>query len=166
MTPARAERFDGGCPYLGITSNTMLSTSSWHATATVAAMVLLLGGCKRSASTLTTAAGDCCQRERDVYEVPEVTKAPEFPGGEAAMYAWIGNRIAQPAQAEGVEGTVWVQFNVACDGKLQDILAKVPLHPALDSVAVRAVHDMPDWMPGRIKERFVCVRYALPVKFE
>lgn len=128
--------------------------------------VSLFIGCKSGSTGVTTAAADCCQRERDIYEVPELTKAPEFPGGEAAMYAWLGNKLTHPAAAEGVEGTSWVQFNVACDGKLQDLLVKVPLHPELDSVAVRAVREMPDWTPGKIKDRIVCTRYALPVRFE
>lgn len=134
--------------------------------AVLVVLLLPVGGCKRSASAVTTAPGDCCQRERDIYEVPELTKAPEFPGGEAAMYAWLGNRLSHPASAQGIEGTVWVQFDVACDGKLQDIRVKLPLHPDLDTVAVRTVREMPDWAPGRIKDRFVCARYALPVKFE
>ena len=129
-------------------------------------LVGTLMGCKGGSTAVTPAAADCCQRERDIYEVPELTKAPEFPGGEAAMYAWLGNKLTHPAGAEGVEGTSWVQFNVACDGKLQDLLVMVPLHPDLDSVAVRAVREMPDWTPGKIKDRFVCTRYALPVHFE
>lgn len=126
----------------------------------------LFASCKGSEAPVKTAPGDCCQRERDIYEVPELTKAPEFPGGEPAMYVWLGNKLAQPASAQGVEGTAWVQFNVACDGKLQDLIVKVPLHPDLDSVAMRAVRDMPDWTPGKIRDRIVCSRYALPVRFE
>ncbi|MEO8590864.1 MAG: energy transducer TonB [Flavobacteriales bacterium] len=133
---------------------------------TMGLCALLLVGCKGGSSTVTTAPGDCCQRERDIYEVPELTKAPEFPGGEPAMYAWLGNTLAHPTSAEGVEGTTWVQFNVACDGKLQNIIVKMALHPDLDSAAVRAVRDMPVWTPGKIKDRIVCTRYALPVRFE
>ncbi|HMC96946.1 MAG TPA: energy transducer TonB [Flavobacteriales bacterium] len=143
-----------------------LNRSLSFASSLVVFATFLLGGCKGSSETVAMAPADCCQRERDVYEVPELTKAPEFPGGEPAMYAWLGNKLTHPASAEGVEGTAWVQFNVACDGKLQGIFVKVPLHPDLDSVAVRAVRDMPDWTPGKIKERVVCTRYALPVRFE
>lgn len=104
----------------------------------------------------------CCDGGSDAYDVPEVREPPSFPGGEAAMYAWIGNNLVLPAGV--TEGTSWVQFNVACDGSLHDAFVKVGAVPELDSAAVHLVRSMPAWTPGKVKDKPVCVRYVLPVK--
>lgn len=107
----------------------------------------------------------CCKGNL-IYEVPDLTKAPQFPGGETAMYAWLGNRLSRPASAKDVKEQPMIQFHVECSGKLTDIAVKVPAHPDLDSLALNAVREMPVWSPGKIRDRAVCTLYVLPVNFE
>lgn len=96
-----------------------------------------------------------------------VEQKPEFPGGEAAMYKWLGENIVYPAAAseEGVQGRVVVEFVVGKDGSITNVKVVRPRHPALDKEALRVVKAMPKWMPGRNNGQPVKVTYTLPVTF-
>lgn len=134
---------------------------------------LLLGaaGC-HSRDRLTKAPPDpalCCDdTTRLAYEVPELQEAPSFPGGEAAMYAWLGNNIVYPdvAREAGLQGTSWVKFNVACDGSIRHVALAKGIAIVLDTAAVNVVRRMPRWTPGKVKGEPVCVQYMLPVRYE
>ncbi|HRH68640.1 MAG TPA: energy transducer TonB [Flavobacteriales bacterium] len=124
-----------------------------------------IAGCKSKAPAVGVGDPDCCIGHT-IYEDPDLTKVPEFPGGNAAMYTWLGNRLTKPADAAEVKEDPLVQFNVTCTGTLTDIAVKVPAHPALDSLALQAVRDMPPWVPGRIKDKVVCTFHVITVTFE
>lgn len=97
-----------------------------------------------------------------------VEQKPEFPGGEAEMYKWLGNNIVYPSAAseEGVQGRVVVEFVVGKDGSITNVRVVRPRHPALDKEALRVVKSMPKWMPGRNNGQPVKVTYTLPVTFK
>ncbi len=103
-----------------------------------------------------------------VYTTANVQQQPEFPGGEAAMYKWLGDHIQYPAQAaeEGVSGRVVVQFVVSKTGAIENIQVVRGRHPALDKEALRVVKAMPKWNPGRNNGQAVKVTYNLPVTFK
>ena len=106
--------------------------------------------------------------EEKVYTMAMVEQKPQFPGGEAAMYKWLGDNISYPAQAseEGVDGRVIVQFDVSKTGKIENVRIVRGRHPALDREATRLVKSMPDWQPGRNNGQPVKVTYTLPVTFK
>ena len=97
-----------------------------------------------------------------------VEQKPIFPGGEAAMYTWLGNNIVYPpaASEEGAQGRVVVEFVVGKDGSITNVRVVRPRHPALDREAVRVVSAMPTWVPGRNNGQPVKVTYTLPVTFK
>ena len=97
-----------------------------------------------------------------------VEQKPSFPGGEAAMYTWLGNNIVYPpaASEEGAQGRVVVEFVVGKDGSITNVRGVRPRHPALDREAVRVVSAMPTWVPGRNNGQPVKVTYTLPVTFK
>ena len=97
-----------------------------------------------------------------------VEQKPSFPGGEAAMYTWLGNNIVYPpaASEEGAQGRVVVEFVVGKDGSITNVRVVRPRHPALDREAVRVVSAMPTWGPGRNNGQPVKVTYTLPVTFK
>ena len=73
------------------------------------------------------------------YTMAMVEQKPEFPGGEAAMYKWLGDHISYPAQAseEGVQGRVVVQFDISKTGTIENVKVVRGRHPALDKEATR-----------------------------
>ena len=103
-----------------------------------------------------------------VYTMAMVEQKPEFPGGEAAMYKWLGDHISYPAHAaeEGVQGRVVVQFDISKTGSIENVKVVRGRHQALDKEAMRLVKAMPKWQPGRNNGQPVKVTYTLPVTFK
>ena len=102
------------------------------------------------------------------YTLAMVEQKPEFPGGEAAMYKWLGDHISYPAQAaeEGIDGRVIVQFDISKTGSIENVKVVRGRHPALDKEAMRLVKAMPKWQPGRNNGQPVKVTYTLPIAFK
>lgn len=92
---------------------------------------------------------------------------PVFPGGEKAMFAYLGKETKYPQEAldQGIMGKVFVQFTVEQDGRVDSVVVKRGAHPALDAEAVRVVSSMPNWSPGRQRGKAVRTRYTLPISF-
>ncbi len=97
-----------------------------------------------------------------------VEQKPSFPGGEAAMYAWLSDNIVYPpaASEEGIQGRVVVEFVVGKDGSITNARVVRTRHPALDKEALRVIKAMPNWIPGRNNGQPVKVTYTLPVTFK
>lgn len=107
------------------------------------------------------------EEENKVYSLANVEQKPTFPGGDAAMFKWLGEHINYPAAAaeEGASGKVQVQFVVSKTGKVTQVKVVRGKHPALDKEAIRVVSAMPNWTPGRQNGQPVNVTYILPVNF-
>jgi TonB family protein len=102
----------------------------------------------------------------DVFTKVEVM--PEFVGGHEAMTKFITANIKYPesSKTNKEEGTVLVQFVVDPAGKI--ILPKVVkgVSAALDAEALRVVHLMPAWTPGKQGGKAVNVAYTVPISFK
>lgn len=94
--------------------------------------------------------------------------APSYPGGEAAMMKYLQKNLKYPmvAKENGVKGTVYVQFVVEKDGKVDDIVIARSVDKSLDAEAKRVVAAMPKWAAGKQAGQAVAVQYVLPVKFD
>lgn len=125
---------------------------------------------RNTASTQTVNDEPRADRSADAVELSMamVEQKPLFPGGDAAMYKWLGEQIHYPADAaeEGVQGRVVVQFVVKKDGSIADVKVVRGKHPSLDREAVRIVKAMPRWSPGRNNGQPVNVSYTLPITFK
>lgn len=106
--------------------------------------------------------------EEQPMNIAMVEQKPQFPGGEAEMYKWLGSNIVYPPAAaeEGVSGRVVVEFVVGKDGSITNVHVVRQRHPALDKEALRVVKAMPKWIPGRNNGQPVKVTYTLPVTFK
>lgn len=107
-------------------------------------------------------------KDEGPVSIAMVEQKPSFPGGDAAMYAWLGQNISYPAAAaeEGISGKVYVQFIVEKDGRITNVHVVRSKHFALDEEAKRVVARMPKWTPGRNNGQPVRVTYNLPVNFQ
>lgn len=92
---------------------------------------------------------------------------PEYPGGAAAMMAFIASNLKYPAlcQENGIKGRVVLKFVVETDGSIGEIKTVSSPHYLLEKEAVRIVRKMPKWKPGRQSGRPVRVWYTVPVNF-
>ena len=105
------------------------------------------------------------EEENKVFEVVE--QMPSFPGGMAALMAYLQKSIKYPPVAEenGIQGRVVCTFVVERDGSVTDVRVAKSVDPSLDKEAVRVVSAMPKWIPGKQNGQSVRVKYTLPVTF-
>jgi protein TonB len=104
--------------------------------------------------------------EEKVFTVVE--QQPEFPGGTAEMYKYLGKNIKYPSAASraNVSGRVFMSFVVNTDGSIQDVAVLKGLGFGCDEEAIRVVKAMPKWKPGKQSGRAVRVKYNLPINFQ
>jgi periplasmic protein TonB len=103
--------------------------------------------------------------EAQIFMVVE--SMPEYPGGEAALYAYLAENIKYPQMAKesGIQGRVFVTFVVERDGRVTDVRVLRGIGGGCDEEAIRVVEGMPKWTPGKQRGKSVRVQYNLPVKF-
>jgi len=98
-----------------------------------------------------------------------VEEQPEFPGGMAALAAYLYKNLKYPKDAErlGINGKVFVQFIVDKDGTIPPDEIKVVkgLSASCNAEAVRLVSQFPTWKPGYQNHKPVKARFILPIKF-
>ncbi len=103
--------------------------------------------------------------EAQIFMVVE--SMPEFPGGEPALYKFLGENIKYPQMAKesGIQGRVFVTFVVEKNGSVTDVRVLRGIGGGCDEEAIRVVQNMPKWTPGKQRGKSVRVQYNLPVKF-
>lgn len=106
------------------------------------------------------------QTTDDVVSQPEV--APEFPGGAAKLYEFLGKKMIYPEAAaqKGVQGRVIVQFVVEKDGSVSNAKVVKGVDKDLDAEAIRVVKLLPKFTPGKTKGQPVRVWFTLPLTFK
>ncbi len=107
------------------------------------------------------------QSEEKVFEFVE--SMPAFPGGEAAMYTYLGNNINFPRSVQEDSTfsgeTVYINFVVNKKGEITRAKIKKANCIPCAKEALRIVKKMPRWKAGMQNGRAVKVRYTLPIQF-
>lgn len=103
--------------------------------------------------------------EQEIFTIVE--DMPSFPGGEEALFKYLGSEIKYPQMAKeaGIQGTVYVTFVIGPDGKVKDIKVLRGIKGGCDEEAIRVVKKMPAWKAGKQRGKAVPVQYNLPIKF-
>jgi len=103
--------------------------------------------------------------EEEIFNVVE--SMPAFPGGEAAMRAFLGKHLKYPEMAKqvGISGKVYVTFVVEKDGSITDVSLLRGIGGGCDEEAIRVVSMMPKWKPGLQRTHAVRVQFVLDIKF-
>lgn len=106
------------------------------------------------------------EEDNVVFQVVETM--PSFPGGDQALFKFLGENVKYPviAQENGIQGRVICQFVVNKDGSIVDVEVVRPVDPSLDKEAIRVIKSMPAWSPGKQRGKSVRVKYTLPVNFK
>ena len=91
----------------------------------------------------------------------------QFPGGESALYSFLGKTLRYPALArdKGTQGKVIVTFVVEKDGSLSDIKILHGIGNGCDEEAARVFGLSPKWIPGKQKDVIVRQQFTIPLKF-
>jgi protein TonB len=108
-------------------------------------------------------------KEKDELFV-SVEQMPKFPGGEVAMFKYIGDNVVYPkaAQKAGVSGTVYIYFIIDKNGDVINAEVKrgVKGGEDMNDEALRVIKGMPKWEPGYQNAKPVSVQLTLPIKFK
>ena len=122
-------------------------------------MLVLAVLCSTSAMAQTVVEDDA------IFVVAE--NAPEFPGGEDSLYAYIARNIKYPetAKKEKIEGRVFVTFVIEKDGQVSSAKILRDIGGGCGEEAIRVVKNMPKWKPGTQRGNPVRFRFNLPVSF-
>ena len=125
--------------------------------------LLFLAGLCRSASA-QEAAPLPVQRE----VLTTVEQMPEFPGGQAALNAFLSKNLRYPKSASknNIEGRVIARFVVETDGSISNPEIVRSLDADCDKDTLRVIHKMPRWNPGRQSGVAAASYYSLPVSFK
>ncbi|PWL31528.1 MAG: hypothetical protein DCO96_04835 [Fluviicola sp. XM-24bin1] len=100
-----------------------------------------------------------------IYEIVE--EMPEFPGGVSAMMQFISDNLNYPKSGidQGIEGNTYVQFVVEKDGSLADVTILRSLGPGFDTEVNRIMSKMPNWTPGKQRNKEVRCKMRIPIRF-
>lgn len=101
-----------------------------------------------------------------IYSVVE--EMPEYPGGMKAFVNYLKRKLVYPPQAkkENLEGVVAVQLVVEKDGRITSPTVVRSLRADMDSAALTAIRNMPNWIPAREHGMRVRCKYSVPVQFK
>lgn len=104
--------------------------------------------------------------EEEIFTAVE--QQPDFPGGQSAMYKFLGENIKYPAAAQraNVSGRVFVKFVVEKDGSIGAVEVLKGIGFGCDEEAIRVIKSMPKWNPGRQNGKNVRVFYNMPVVYK
>ena len=94
-----------------------------------------------------------------------VEKPPYFPGGESAMYKFIGDNLKYPA-GEHPSGSVFIRFVVSENDKIENAQIAKGIDKDCDAEALRVVRSMPEWTPGQDKGKAVPVSLIVRIVFK
>jgi protein TonB len=97
----------------------------------------------------------------------QIDEMPEFPGGHQAFVQYLANNAGYSLRMQGqkIEGQVVCSFIINKEGKVIDPAIVRGLATDIDRDALRIVRSMPDWKPGKSKNRPVSVKFIVPVTF-
>jgi periplasmic protein TonB len=106
------------------------------------------------------------EEEAEVFYFAE--EMPEFPGGDKALYSFLGNNVKYPviAQENGIQGRVFLKFVVGTDGSVSNIEIVRGVDSSLDSEAIRLIKSLPKFKPGKQRGRPVRVFYNTSINFK
>jgi protein TonB len=113
----------------------------------------------------TSAMAQTVVEDDAIFVVAE--NAPEFPGGEDSLYAYIARNIKYPetAKKEKIEGRVFVTFVIEKDGQVSSAKILRDIGGGCGEEAIRVVKNMPKWKPGTQRGNPVRFQFNLPVSF-
>ncbi len=97
-----------------------------------------------------------------------VKNMPEYPGGIVALKRYIAENIIYPAVANenGIEGTVFLRFEVTKTGSIGKVELQKGVDKLLDDEAKRVIKSLPKFTPGEQNGKKVNVWFSIPVTFK
>ncbi len=92
---------------------------------------------------------------------------PKFRGGDEKLKNYLSSTIRYPSKAlsNNISGTVYISFVVDTAGLVRNVQLIRGISQECDQEAIKAVLNMPKWIPGSQNGNKVSVEMSLPVRF-
>jgi hypothetical protein len=103
--------------------------------------------------------------EEKIYEVNEVEKVPEFPGGSTKLFNYFAANFNFNKSNENVNGKILISFVIEIDGKVSNVKILRDLD-GMGKDAIRVMQNCSNWIPGEIKVVKVRTRTQFPIKID
>ncbi|OEK05480.1 energy transducer TonB [Roseivirga misakiensis] len=110
--------------------------------------------------------------DTETYEGPiddfRIIEEPAtFPGGANAWVKFLKKNIKYPklAKRSGIEGKVFLSFQIDPEGNLSDIKVVKGIGGGCDEEAIRVLKQSPQWNPGKQRGHPVKSQMSLFIKF-
>ena len=115
-----------------------------------------------------SAGGTSVPKEEEVVDNALVEVQATYPGGEAALLAFIGKNLIYPqiALEQELQGKVILRFQVKADGSVGDIVIQKSLSRECDQAAKDVVKKLKRFIPAKQQGRTVPVWFTLPISFQ
>jgi len=99
-----------------------------------------------------------------ILPVSSLDKLPEFPGGMAKFYTYVGNNFNRPELDAEKTLRVYVSFVIEKDGSITDIMVKNDPGYGIGKEAIRVLKSLKTkWIPGVLNGKAVRTAYNLPI---
>ncbi|WP_264534957.1 energy transducer TonB [Flavobacterium sp. N1736] len=99
-----------------------------------------------------------------VLSTAALDKMPEFPGGMAKFYAYVGNNFTRPELDAERTLKVYVSFVIEKDGSITDIMVRNDPGYGVGKEAIRVLKSLKTkWSPGILNGKAVRTAYNLPI---
>jgi len=151
--------------YKSRTSKWMLCTYVLAVTV-IATTAMFVAGCEKEDTEMQVSSEKKSVSDDKIFTVAE--EQPEFPGGNKAMFEFLGENIKYPEAASkaNVEGRVFLTFVVTQSGEVRDVQVLKGVGYGCDSEAIRVLSLFPKWKPAKQNGIPVNVKYNLPINFQ
>ena len=106
--------------------------------------------------------------DEEIVENILINRQVEYPGGAAALCAFINSntRYPQVALKNKTQGDAIVEFCVKKDGSVNDIFMLKSLSPECDQALMDAVRRLRRFFPAKINGRYAPCWFVLSVSFQ
>jgi len=139
----------------------------------ISIVALLVSGCEqKESSELPEVSKKAAEKKvinlkgKKIYSVVE--NQPEFPGGEKAMWKFLGQNIKYPEAAykANIQGRVFLSFIVTETGEITNIMVLKGIGYGCDEESVRVLSLFPKLKPAMQDGVPVNVKFNLPINFQ
>ena len=106
-------------------------------------------------------------KEPEVVDNAIVEVPATYPGGEAALLAFVSKNLVYPAiaQEQELQGVVLLRFKVDVDGSVSSVKIEKSLSKECDQAAAEVVRKLHRFVPAKQQGHPVPVWFRLPVRF-
>lgn len=106
--------------------------------------------------------------EGNSYKYDKIESSPEYKGGLKGFYSFLKRNMRYPklAQRKGIEGRVFIQFNVEKDGSLTGFKVVKGVGGGCDEEALRVLSISKDWIPGRFRGQIARTKLIQNILFK